>query len=301
MAETLKWPDAFPDEGITSIAFNSDQHMLAVGTVTGYLQTFDLVKFRILSTVFTGGPISDMKFADDSSSLLVSLVPGEVIRCWQSPKPPRMLSGHDGYIRFAALDESGLRAVTGGHDKQLCVWDVDQGKMIQSLDNKEAVSAGALSPDGQHAVTVGFGSGVIFWDLDQMKQLDKRYGHQGRIWSLAFTPDGNTVASGSEDKTVRIWDFATRKSRLTIPHESAVRFVKFSPDGKQLLTSAGNVRGWKFPGRFQLWDSSNGKLLVELRGHRASVNDAVVKMEQKLLRALQTDRSAGGMLPPESC
>ncbi|MFH1302725.1 MAG: PQQ-binding-like beta-propeller repeat protein [Planctomycetota bacterium] len=275
MAETVKWPDTFPDAGITSIAFNSDQHVLAVGTVGGYLQTFDLVNFRVLSTVFTGGPISDMKFADDSSSLLISLVPGEVVRCWQSPKPPRMLSGHDGQIRFAALDESGLRAVTGGHDKQLCVWDVDQGKKIQSLDNKEAVSAGALSPDGQHAVTVGFGTGVIFWDLNHMKQLDKRYGHQGRIWALAFTPDGNTIASGSEDKTVRIWDFATRKSRLSIPHESAVRFVKFSPDGKQLLTSAGNVRGWKFPGRFQLWDSNNGKLLVEFRGHRASVNDAV--------------------------
>ncbi|WP_197995530.1 WD40 repeat domain-containing protein [Gimesia algae] len=275
MAEMIRWQDTFPDEGITSLAFNADQRVLAVGTVTGYVQTFDLINFRELSMVFTGGPVSDLKFADDSSSLLVSIVPGEVIKCWQSPKPPRMLSGHEGYVRFAALDESGLRAVTGGHDKQLCIWDVNNGKLIQSLDNEEVISAGALSPNGLNAVTVGFGSGVFFWDLDQMKRLDKRYGHKGRIWALAFAPDGNQVASGSEDQTVRVWDFATRKTRLTIPHDSAVRFVKYSPDGKQLLTSTINERGWKFPGRFQLWDSSNGKLIVEFKGHRTSVNGAV--------------------------
>ncbi|QDU50686.1 WD40 repeat domain-containing protein [Gimesia panareensis] len=275
MTEILKWPDAYPDEGITSIAFNPDQRVLAIGTVSGYLQTFDLVHFRELSTVFTRGPISDLRFAEDSSSLLIANIPGEVIRCWQSPKPPQMLSGHDGYIRFAALDASGKRAVTGGHDKQLCVWDVDQVKIIQSLDNKEVVSAGALSPDGQRAVTVGFGSGVIFWDLAQMKRLDKRYGHQARIWAADFSPDGKEVATGSEDKSVRIWDFETRKTRIKIPHESAVHFVRFSPDGQQLLTSTSNERGWKFPGRFQLWDASNGKLLAELKGHRASLNSAV--------------------------
>ncbi|MBD3675226.1 MAG: hypothetical protein HUJ26_17040 [Planctomycetaceae bacterium] len=289
MANGIMRPDSVPDRGISAVAFDRDQRVLAVGTTTGQLQTFDLVNFLELSTIYIGATVSDLKFADDSCSLLVASIPGDVVRLWRTPKPPRMLAGHDGYVRFAALDESGLRAVTGGHDERLCVWDVESGELVESLDNREVISAGALSPDGQKAVTVGFGTGVIFWDLNQMQRLDKRYGHQGRIWVLAFSPDGTEVATGSEDNSVRIWDFATRKARISIPHDDPVRFVKFSPDGRTLLTGTGNERGWRFPGRFQLWDAGNGQRLVEFQGHRSSVNGAVFSEDGKEITSCGAD------------
>jgi|GEM_PF-2452457 len=266
--------------GITAMAFTPEQRVLAVGTASGYTQTFDLVRRRDLSPVFHQEPVCDLRFADDGASLLVLTQPGNVSRWWRAPDGPQLLGRHEGSVRFAALDRKGERAVTGGVDQHLHVWDVNGQSLLHSLPNEgEAIVAGALSSDGTRAVTGGYGSGVVFWDLAAMQRITKRYGHQQRVWAFAFSPDGQTVATGSDDRTVRLWDFATQKTRRTMELDAGVRFVRFSPDGTKLVTATIDPRGWQFPARLQLWNVAEGRLLVEFRGHRAAVNAATFTPE----------------------
>lgn len=275
---------------ISAVAFSRDQRVVVAGTSAGYTQTFNFKQRQRLSRVFHQAHVDDLTFTADASSLLVATSLGNVSRWWQAPAVPKSISGHQGSVRFAALDASGQRAVTGGHDKRLCVWDVDQATLRYSLENEgEAITSGALSSAGHRAVTGSFGSGVVFWDLIAGKRLAKRYGHAKRILSFAFSADGNFVASGSDDHTVRIWDFASQKTQRTINLDAPVHFVTFSPDGSQLFTSTIDPRGWQLPGRQQLWETATGKPLLELKGHNAVVNAAAFDLDGRELTSCGAD------------
>ena len=89
-------------------------------------------------------------------------------------------------------------------------------------------------------------------------------GHTSPVYDVAYSPDGNRIATAGGDKTVRIWDGKTGDELLVLEHPIEVGKVIFSPDGMQLATSAGD-------GLVRLWDVASAKELIILRGARKPV------------------------------
>jgi len=77
-------------------------------------------------------------------------------------------------------------------------------------------------------------------DLPLLRQLKSQLAHQGGVYSVAFSPDGRLVATGSLDKTARVFESATGKEVSRLAHQGTVNSVAFSPDGRLLALASGD-------------------------------------------------------------
>lgn len=199
---------------------------------------------------------------------------------------------HDafGHVLNVAFSPNGRYFAAATASGNVHIWDSEtyEKRHLLQVDNNWVRSI-AWHPTKMQLITCSSGQTkplIQLWDINTNRCLKTWEGHSTRIRSVAFTPDGRQIVTGSEDKTAQLWRVSDGELLHSLSeHSGAIWAVAVSPDGTQIATAATD-------NLICLWELESGKLLRRLEGHRNWVTAVSFHPKLPLLASGSKDQTA---------
>jgi WD40 repeat protein/uncharacterized caspase-like protein len=243
---------------VNSVTFSVTGKMLASAGDDKTIKVWDVASGRVVRTL-TGHSdgVQHLRFSPDGKTL-ASGSNDASIKLWDiaSGRELRTLTGHKGWLSSVDFSPDGKTLASASGDTTIKLWNVAAGTELRTLPfgKPHVLLSTALSPDGNMVAFAGSGNAIVLSDLSGSGRRGL-YGHTDGIFSVVFSPDGLTLASGSKDNSVKIWDLASGRELHTLTgHREAVTSVAFAADGKTLASGSEDTS-------VKLWDVASGDLL----------------------------------------
>jgi WD40 repeat protein len=198
---------------VGALAFSRDGRQLATADNGNNVKVWDATTGRVKTHCQRhSGVMGSLAFAP-GGALLAGGAVDRTVRLWDvaTGAEQGVLVGHTRAVMGLAFSPDAHLLASGDFAGVVKLWDVAARTEWATLtaseetDYLEEVAAVAFSPDGR-VLAVALGRAVQLWDVTTAKRLALLEGHKGKVTSLAFSPGGTRLASGSYDRTVRLWD-----------------------------------------------------------------------------------------------
>ncbi len=255
-----------------SVAVNPSGGTFATGFSDGGIQRFDVASKSPTGGVLSGhsNTVISLAYSVDGKYLASASTDGTV-RLWEAATGNSVgdvFGQHADVVRAVAFSPDSTRLATGGFDRTLRLWSVPDGNLIweAAIDNTVIYDL-AFSPDGTRVYLGNQSKAVLVYAADSGQPIvsgdEKAWrGHTDHVLTVAVSPDGQTIASGSAalDTTIHLWDASGQSLGVLPGHTTAVNDLAFSADGA-LLASASE------DGTVRLWDVIRRQPVATLNSH----------------------------------
>ncbi|WP_254721813.1 WD40 domain-containing protein [Kovacikia minuta] len=260
---------------------------------------------QIEQSVFaeTFGGVISVAFSPDGQRLATSDTSSD-IQIWEVSSGRQLLicKGHNHWTWAVAFSPNGQFLASASDDYLVKLWDAQTGDCLKTfVGHTYSVNAIAFSPNGHFLATSSQDATIRLWDLrisghssptiacedrsDVANDSMQLLGHLSRVWSVAFSPDGKTLASGSEDQTIKLWDWHTGECLKTLTgHQGWIKAIAFSSIGTHLASGS-------FDHTIKIWDGETGACLRTLYGHTSTVTTISFSPDGQLLASSSYDQT----------
>lgn len=253
-----------PFEDVGTAAFLPNSDILALATLSGRIHLWDLKQGTEMAT---GAPLTAFTQSPTGRGVFLGTAKGRFfLRDLASRREIEKFDAIPGPVQTLAASNDGryLAAATGnpfhpGGPTPVVLRDLKNNRPAYAVNTQGYTLSAAFHPNSQILATGDFGGILKFWDAESGREQfsiktwtgDTRY----EVFSIAWSPDGTKLASGSWifDKVLRIWDVKAKRELFNlVGHNAHVRSVAFSPDGSRLVSASDD-------GTVRLWNVKTGK------------------------------------------
>ena len=305
--------------------FSPDHKYVATDAPDKAVAVWDLsTKKQLHKFPGSGTPVVALAFAPDQQTLACSFV-GGTFRVWDlNSGKPKFEGSSQLQTPSIAFSSDGKYLAVGMKENVTGIVDVDTGKSLLSFSfPQHPLGLIFFSTDGSLFATTLDGY-IYRWNLRDRQSLEFNERHTNEVMSFSFSPDGKTLATGSVDRTVKLWDISTGKQiRTILGHGAWVSSVHWSADGRFLMSGDrdGLIKLWNMDAKevpvwpeqkaislsattftpenellaighasdrsLKLWNLTNGRVMADL-GTAGTVMSATFSKDAALVAAAVT-------------
>ncbi|MEH2116699.1 serine/threonine-protein kinase [Nostoc sp.] len=286
---------------VNALAISPDSNTLASASDHKIVKLWDLNTQKVLASLSGHSQaIKSVAFSPDGK-ILATASDDKTIKLWQIETLEEIctLLGHAHAVKSVAFSPDGQILASGSWDKTIKLWDVNTGKEICTIAGHQLkVNSVAFSPQGQLLASASYDRTIRLWQIPALKGSHKEFqnrpcysllgtlsGHAWAVLTVAFSPDGKILATGSDDNTIKLWEVNTGQLICTlVGHSWSVVAVAFTADGETLLSASCDKT-------VKLWRVSTAEEIVTLSGHVDSVSAVAVSKVTQLIASGSRDKT----------